>query len=525
MAFIAIVMVACFEDKGNYDYHDINQLTVGKVDSVYYCDQYDSLYIHPELTGTLYSEDGRFEYEWTINNKVISNDKDLKIRVEIPLGRNSCKYIITDKDLGTKTYYNFNLQVTSSTASDAIMVLCNYKGKAELSFKRLDRNAPFMEVFYENVNGEVLGEGAAYKFEQNFSPFERLGGILVHTDDGLMALDATTITPVGRLDGAYVYSKAVPKPQLGAYQVSGFAVWPGRNTEFFGMQWIDCYSFIVADGNLTLFQYMNMGDVLFSCKVVESPYGGAFSPVAYPSYRGAGGLGYDMAEEFNMFDETAGRFVRCDVVAYRQAYAVDGLKAFPGYKLIYGNPVQEQYYSVAMLNNGVSSKLLYMKTPAFPSNIFSAEIVGEVDVATNILDADCDFAMRSNTPFLFWAKGNKVYEYNVNNIFSPGVAPSASNVVTSLDRLNLGYDANAVITCMYLTRSQKNLILGVSRYGDDKEGNTDELKGDVVVLDANTYEVKDYYPGVTGYPVDIMVKYQENYRGGLDENGNMMDNI
>lgn len=525
LLLIGIVMVACFEDKGNYEYNDINQLTINNVDSIYYRDQFDSLYINPELSGSLYSEDDRFEYEWNINNYVVSREKELVYRIETPLGKNLCKYIVTDKALGTKVYYYFHLQVTSSTASDAIIILSNYKGKAELSFKRLDRNTPFMEVFYEKVNGEVLGIDAC-RIGQNYYPYDRLGGLLVHTQDALTALDVTTISPVGKIDGAYIYSKALPRPQLGAYQVNGFAIWSGRDVDFWGMRLIDSYSFIIADGKLTLFQYMDMMGVNFSCKVIESPYGGGFSPIVYPAFRSAGdGIGYDMAEEFNMFDETVGRFVRCDVIATRQAYVVDNLKEFPGYKLIYGTPVQEKNYSVAILNNDISTKLLYMKTPGMPGDTFEAEIVGEVDVATDILDAGCDFAMRTNTPNLFWIKGNKVYEYNVNNIFSPGIAPSISNVVVSLDKLNLGYDANAEITCMYLTRSQKSLVLGISRYGNDKEGGTDELKGDVVVLDANTYEVKDYYPNVSGYPVDVIVKYQENYQGGRDESGKMMDNI
>ena len=60
LLLIGIVMVACFEDKGNYEYNDINQLTINNVDSIYYRDQFDSLYINPELSGSLYSEDDRF---------------------------------------------------------------------------------------------------------------------------------------------------------------------------------------------------------------------------------------------------------------------------------------------------------------------------------------------------------------------------------------------------------------------------------------------------------------------------------
>ncbi len=67
--------------------------------------------------------------------------------------------------------------------------------------------------------------------------------------------------------------------------------------------------------------------------------------------------------------------------------------------------------------------------------------------------------------------------------------------------------------------------MGVSRYGSDVTGESDELKGDVIVLDTETWKVRNYYPEVSGYPADVLVKYQENYRGGKDKNGKMMDNI
>ena len=52
--------------------------------------------------------------------------------------------------------------------------------------------------------------------------------------------------------------------------------------------------------------------------------------------------------------------------------------------------------------------------------------------------------------------------------------------------------------------------MGVSRYGSDVTGESDELKGDVIVLDTETWKVRNYYPEVSGYPADVLVKYQEN---------------
>lgn len=516
---LGLAFSACYEDKGNYDYHEINELTVNQIDSIYSRDQFDTLYIQPELKGTQYDEEERFHYEWWVNNEVVSRDKNLVYPILAPLGRNTCKLIVTDKELGTKNYYSFYLQVASSTASDAIVVLCNYKGKAELSFKRLDRNTPFQEVFYEKVNGESLGRGAQ-QMEQNYYFVDRLAGLFLLTGDGLIALDVNTMKKYGDINGAYVYDKALPKPELGTYNVNGFCIWRGNDMPFFNIQMIECHYFIVADGKLTWFQYLHVfSDELF-CRVIGSPYGGTLSPMVYPFWRSAGGgKGYDISSEYVLFDETEGRFAFFNNQSKAIA-GVEDVKAFPGYKLLYGGPVQEKNYSVAVLDNGNSNKLLYIKT----ANGGKLEILGEVDVPREVMNGESDFAMRANTPHILWVKGNKLYQYNVTQL-TQGTVPSASHVVADLERLDLGYGPDAVITCMYLTRSQKSVVLGISRYGSDTEGESDELKGDVVVLDAETWEVKNHYPAVSGYPVDIMVKYQENYRGGMDENGNMMDPI
>ncbi len=61
---------------------------------------------------------------------------------------------------------------------------------------------------------------------------------------------------------------------------------------------------------------------------------------------------------------------------------------------------------------------------------------------------------------------------------------------------------------MTVSRTEQEILLGISRYGEDTEGMGEELKGDVLVLDLKTMNMIRKYEGVAGYPVDLMVKYQ-----------------
>ena len=88
----------------------------------------------------------------------MSTAKDLNVYVNFPLGENEARFVVTDKELGTKAFKYFKINVSSSTAGDCILVLSKHKGHAELSFKRLDKEGSvFTPNFYEALTGNYLG--------------------------------------------------------------------------------------------------------------------------------------------------------------------------------------------------------------------------------------------------------------------------------------------------------------------------------------------------------------------------------
>ena len=98
---------ACYEDKGNYDYREINQITIQGIDTLIRCDQMDLLSIPVTLEGTQYADTNRFSYLWEVNREAVATTKDLNIYANFPLGENTGRFIVTDKDLGTKAFWNY----------------------------------------------------------------------------------------------------------------------------------------------------------------------------------------------------------------------------------------------------------------------------------------------------------------------------------------------------------------------------------------------------------------------------------
>ena len=50
--YLLILAYACYDDKGNYDYREINQISIQNIDSLVLCDQMDLLSIPVTLEGT-----------------------------------------------------------------------------------------------------------------------------------------------------------------------------------------------------------------------------------------------------------------------------------------------------------------------------------------------------------------------------------------------------------------------------------------------------------------------------------------
>lgn len=533
---------SCYDDKGNYDYVEINQLEADSILTDYYMDVDDSLRIQPVLKGSQYNDDERFDFAWEINRKIVSEEKNLVFGVKPPLGQNLCRLIVTDKKLQTKLYHFFNLHVSSSTGGDLIMVLSNHKNLAELSYMRLDKPGySFVKNYYAERFEQPLGTGAV-KLHQNFLEYGVNTGLQVQTAQGIKCLSVTELAPPKGepyLDELFwaEYYPPYPSPDFSGYHVEGMTqmveMW---NHNPYGGINKGARTEMVSGG---AYYYMSASNWGQTPKVnVKSELGGKLDPVMFHPYVKPAAQepnsrliyrGYDVSSITMMFDNTAGRFVYSN---YGGAVKdIEGLDTYAGYSLVYGTHLSEYNYCLAVLANGASHKLIIFRAPGSDSELKGTtdvvkipfEVKGSVDVPVDVINSGTRFYAMKYQPYIFFTTGNKLYRYNFMDIVD-GTVPTAANSITSLQRY--GYDQAAEITCMFVSRTEKNIFFGISRYGeDDKGGTSSELKGDVLMIDAVTLDEKAKYQGVSGYPVDIMVKYKYFYRDGADKDNILRDNI
>jgi hypothetical protein len=539
--FLIIVSIflfaSCYEDKGNYDYSEINELTLTGIESTYDVDIDDTLKVVTDLKGTLYNDASKFSYRWEINREVVSEEKDIAYRVKI-LGNKLCRFIVHDIDTGVETSQSFDLTVSSATAGDAILVLSNYKNRAEISYKRIDREGTsFVPNYYFDRTGESLGTNPK-SLHRCYYSFEGLSGLQVLTEEGLRCLDHNSLNKFS--GGEFIdvnffsnYTPAYPVPEMPNYKVESVEHIQGMwNHNPYGGINRETYMSMVSGGRYYFASWTGWSKSVYVAR--ESELEGYLSPVFFSAYRkpdlpspGYTGTlvfaGYKVSSYTILYDESFGKFMYSYYGgAPRKIEAFDE-NVYTGFNLIYGKHTSQDNNCVAVLANSSSSKMILMQAPGSTSEEEETpfEILGEVNVSKSLINSKSRLYTEAYGNYIYFTTGNSLYKYNFRDIGS-GSAPNSGNKV--FDLIAYGYDESAEITSMHVTRTENSIILGISRYGSDINGESDELKGDVLIIENKPgYKLVEKNVGVSGYPVDIMIKHKGYYREGVDKYGVLQD--
>lgn len=134
-------LYSCYSDKGNYDYREINEVTISGLPegTETRFKGVDVLQISPVIEST--KGDGDYEYTWTavlqegkIDDKFefeIGKERDLDYLIELPLGKYYVYLKVLDKATKVTWRQKFDLDVITATTS-GWLVLCDEGGTARL---------------------------------------------------------------------------------------------------------------------------------------------------------------------------------------------------------------------------------------------------------------------------------------------------------------------------------------------------------------------------------------------------------
>lgn len=110
------LFLSCAEDKGNYDYRSINELTIKGIPEDTTAMHAEVLKIQPVLERLLENTEEGLEYSWTMAGEEIATTRDLNYEISLTwdVKKYDCMYTVTDTKNGMKYFQKFNLNVVAS---------------------------------------------------------------------------------------------------------------------------------------------------------------------------------------------------------------------------------------------------------------------------------------------------------------------------------------------------------------------------------------------------------------------------
>lgn len=517
--FICLVIVGCYDDEGNYTYQPVNEITIeGLPEELSLRANVDTIKVTPKIISVLEGEiqgdhpDYSFMYRYIVENGTTEDvtqwtvldssfTKDLNLFASLLPRKYKCRFTVTDNRTGVQTSAFFKLNI-GSVNREGWLILCD---EGEERRVRLDMIGVLSEthevVAYDLLKSSGLPE-VKKAFSIGFQPTDLRGQpdyLWILSQEGGFKLNAETFETGEEYNVRYEFGNLQSNacPQCVAY------------TKKFRLA-IDA----VNDG-----YYLNMSNY---GGVYEFPFN-TFTPESDPEfklapyiltdpevesyYRGYSAVVYDMtnkrflewSEKNNMrclpianpegsarkFDYTTGKeLVHMEITPYNSKTIYAVLKDEQG---------KYSLNSFSMLTNWGT------QTSFRQRDSLALDLQG-------IEQATC-FAFHATQPYMFYAVGNVIYEFNLDtkNCIPVATLEGAKEQITLLKFNLFKFDYQGSKSKEYLNQ-QYDLIVG-SVDSDNKTVNNGLLRFYRVPALSKPLELKG--KPYTGFAKIVDVVYRE----------------
>ena len=166
LAVLILSFIGCYDDKGNYDYADLNEIRIEEFNYISSPTLGDTIRIVPKFT---YSKGDNsnveLSYEWTFAGKVIGNERNLEWIIDT-MTKAYCILRVTDHKYNVQYMQTTQLNITTPYVNNGWYILTEKNGYSSLSYIREiqdDETNIYHNRIYENlyktVNKEEMGSG------------------------------------------------------------------------------------------------------------------------------------------------------------------------------------------------------------------------------------------------------------------------------------------------------------------------------------------------------------------------------
>ncbi len=161
--FLGILFVACLDDKGSYDYHDVNETTIAGLNSSYSVMLGETLKIEPEVTMTMGNPEDttRFQYEWRANvaynsTVLIGTTRTLNYPVTLEPRSYTLYFRVIDRQTDLVAVATASLNVGTAYSKGILLIGENPAGEADVQMLAINTDTVLLKDILANSGLPVL---------------------------------------------------------------------------------------------------------------------------------------------------------------------------------------------------------------------------------------------------------------------------------------------------------------------------------------------------------------------------------
>ena len=438
------VFTSCYDDKGNYDYHDIQKIRIDTtgLDRTLWQNvlQGDSIFIRPEVIvpeGT----DTDLRYYWLAYPQyygpvqdgnamvyppadTLSTHKHLAIKMTLKPATYNIVYIVENLKTGLREFMSFYSTI-QKTLETGLFVLQEFDGNTDVDIIRTDRSMMGTPTrakrYYSSVyDNPVPGKPLFLNFCRSYSyPNDYF---YLFTDREGLRLSGQDFTLMEKFDEMF-------------YTV------PNYNPQ--GYTFLNNAEFLINDGKLYLLYINQANDRKFSAAIAGDYNLAPFFPdetiTTWQPVEGQ--MNYQMVvydqkkQGYLPLQSYASEFTRFKEKDPEALFDVNHI----GYKLLYAGSGYEKYF-YSIFEDEAGKRYLYL--PKFTNIVDNGNLAQEKGIYDLSACADIEHAKFWSVcgagPIMVYATGNGFYSFNYQG--------------TGDSQLLYNFPSNLEVTCLYLWR-------------------------------------------------------------------------
>lgn len=234
MGVLLLLVAACTEDKGNYDYVPLNELTLEGMEVTYQVEKDSVFAITMTITGEAGFFEANYDFLWYVWNELdeeaipdtLSYEKDLDMVMSLPIGEYTLRYVVTEKETGVYYAAEADLSVINSFSKGVVALSRIEGGDSDLTF--INSVNTVTKHAYKEANAGVSAGNGPLGIYYLGSTYGTKNVLLISTEEKQMTVEPADFTDYRSLVGWFYIEPEGVVEAMGAVSMDEYLIIGGK---------------------------------------------------------------------------------------------------------------------------------------------------------------------------------------------------------------------------------------------------------------------------------------------------------